>query len=340
VSFRQTINTKMAAVVEPRHHFSVHRCLSEEDLNEDLRREAREGLLAPNKTIPSKWFYDKRGSELFEEITSLPEYYLTPSETKILTSRADIIAVKSQADTFIELGSGTSEKTRLLLDAFNRTGGLQRFLPFDVDETTLKEAGAALMELYPNLQVGGIVGDFERHLDAIEIPGRTLVAFLGSTIGNLTKPKRAVFLKTLGHYLKAGDTFLLGVDLVKDVSVIERAYNDAGGVTAEFNLNILRVMNRQLGATFDLDTFEHVAAFDWADEAIHMWLRSRVRQVVEVRALDMEVSFDAGELLHTEISSKFRRAGLEAELSEAGLEPAGWWEDSAGKFALSLSVRV
>jgi L-histidine Nalpha-methyltransferase len=339
LSARPALGIRKAPGITPQP-FSIKRCLTPEDLVEDLRREAREGLCRPDKSIPSKWFYDKRGSELFEEITRLPEYYLTHSEKRILTSRADIIAFKSRADTLIELGSGTSEKTRLLLDGFDRTGRLRRFRPFDVDEATLRESAEMLMGLYPHIQVDGIVGDFERHLDAIQSPGRTLVIFLGSTIGNLSKQKREVFLKVLARNLKPGDTFLLGVDLVKDVSVLEAAYNDAAGVTAEFNLNILRVLNRQLRATFDPDAFEHLALFDWEDEAIHMWLRSTVQQVVEVTALDMEVFFGAGEMLHTEVSSKFRRTALETELSHAGLEPAGWWTDSAGNFALSLSVRV
>ncbi|HEX2259923.1 MAG TPA: L-histidine N(alpha)-methyltransferase [Actinomycetota bacterium] len=318
----------------------MQRCLSPEDMLEDFRQEAREGLTAPAKSIPSKWFYDKRGSELFEEISRLPEYYLTRSERRILTSRADIIAMKSGADTLIELGSGTSEKTRLLLDAFLRSGALRRFVPFDVDEATLRQSAAMLMERYPNIEVDGIVGDFEKHLDAIESSGRSLVIFLGSTIGNLDKQRRRVFLKDLVGTLKPGDTFLLGADLVKDISVLEAAYNDAAGVTARFNLNVLSVMNRELGANFDLDAFEHLALFDRQDEAVHMWLRSAVNQVVEVSALNMRVGFSAGELLHTEISSKFRRAGLETELTEAGLEPAGWWTDSSGNFALSLSVKV
>ncbi|HYO00193.1 MAG TPA: L-histidine N(alpha)-methyltransferase [Actinomycetota bacterium] len=314
-------------------------CLGPADLEAQLRRDALEGLTAPVKTIPSKWFYDYTGSMLFDEITRLPEYYLTRAERQILRERAASIVEVTRADTLVELGCGLSEKTRVLLDAFGRTGDLRRFLPFDVDGEVLKLAAAQLLERYPDLEVQGIVGDFERHLDAIKVPGRSLVIFLGSTIGNLNRPQRARLLSQISSSLKPGDWFLLGVDLVKDVERLEAAYNDRAGISAAFNRNILSVLNSRLGGNFDVDSFEHVARFNSGTEEMEMCLKACGPQNVRLDSLDLEVSFKDSELLHTEISAKFRRPGIEGELAEAGLQPRRWWTDAGEDFALSLSEK-
>lgn len=314
--------------------------LGPEDLKRQLREDAAAGLSANRKYIPSKWFYDEHGSRLFDRITRLPEYYLTRAERQILGKRAGIIAEQTKADTLIELGSGTSEKTRLLLDASRRAGHLRRVVPFDVDEATLKVATGELSLRYPEVDVIGIVGDFERHLDAIAVPGRKLVILLGSTIGNLGPRERAGLLGDLSANLNPGDSFLLGVDLVKRYEDIEAAYNDSSGISAEFNLNILRVLNRQLDGDFDLDRFEHVASYDPQSEQMQMWLRSTTKQEVTLKSIDLRARFEESELLHTEISAKFRRSGIEQELSSAGLEPAFWWTDHQDRFGLSLSTKA
>jgi len=307
------------------------------DIDAQLRNDALEGLTSINKSLPSKWFYDERGSQLFDEITRLPEYYLTRTERRILLDRADSIAKHTGADTLVELGSGTSEKTCILLDAFRRTGYLRRFVPFDVDADTLSFAAAKLLGTYSEIEVRGICGDFERHLDTISQPGRSMVVFLGSTIGNLDPLQRASFFDQLASSLKPGDSFLVGVDLVKDVAAIEAAYNDSMGVSADFNLNILSVLNRRLDADFDLSRFRHLARFNLDEEWMDMWLCSTQDQAVRLRAIDLEVRFKEGELLHTEISAKFRKEGFEEELANAGLEPTRWWTDAGQMFALSLS---
>ncbi len=307
------------------------------DLEAQLRRDALEGLTAPAKSIPSKWFYDYNGSMLFDEITRLPEYYLTRAERQILRERAASIVSETGAETLVELGCGMSEKTRVLLDAFGRKGDLRRFIPFDVDGDVLKMAAAELLERYPGLEVQGIVGDFERHLDSIAEPGRSLVIFLGSTIGNLNVEQRRSLLAQLSASLKPGDSFLLGVDLVKDVDVLEAAYNDSAGISAAFNLNILRVLNARLGADFEIESFDHVASFNLQTEQMEMFLRATRPQNVRLELLNLEISFEEGEMLHTEISAKFRREGIEAELTQAGLQPAHWWTDSDRKFAVTLS---
>ncbi len=308
------------------------------DLRADMRREVAEGLLASPKTLPSKYFYDEEGSALFDAITRLPEYYPTRTERGILVARADEIAALSGADTLIELGSGTSEKTRLLLDAFHRRGALRRFVPFDVDETTLRAAAGAVASEYPGVGVHAVVGDFERHLGLLPAGGRRMIAFLGSTIGNLTPEQRAVFLAEIVAGLEPGDTFLLGTDLVKDTGRLEAAYDDAAGVTAAFNRNVLHRLNRELDADFVPEAFEHVARFDTEREWIEMRLRSSADQVVTVGGLGLTVTFGAGEEMRTEISAKFRPDGLAGELTVAGLRLLQLWTDPAGDLALSLST--
>jgi L-histidine N-alpha-methyltransferase len=294
-------------------------------------------LTATPKTLPPKYFYDERGSELFDDITRLPEYYLTRAETAILERRAAEIADLSRCDSLVELGSGTSAKTRLLIRALRARGTLQQSVPFDVDPTVLAESTEALTAEFPGLQVAPVVGDFESDLATISARGRRTVAFLGSTVGNLEPLARASFLQQIGAVLRPGDTFLLGTDLVKDVGRLLRAYDDAAGTTAEFNRNVLAVLNRQLGANFEVDQFQHVAVWNAASEWIEMRLRSTCDQQVLIRDLDLTVSFRAGEEMRTEISAKFRPGGLAAEITAAGLETIQFWTDPAGDFGLTLA---
>ncbi len=305
-----------------------------------LRADVRAGLTAQPKTLPPKWFYDERGSKLFDEITRLPEYYPTRTERAILTAHAADIARTAPTETLVELGSGTSEKTRLLLDAFRAAGTLRGYVGFDVDEVTLAQAGAVLAAEYPGLAVTGVVGDFEQHVPLLREAGsgRRTFAFLGSTIGNLEPQPRARFLADVRAALRPGDSFLLGADLVKDPARLVVAYDDAAGVTAEFNRNVLRVINAGLGADFDPDAFEHVAIWDADHERIEMRLRACRAMRVSVPALELTVAFTAGEEMRTEVSGKFRRTGLEAELRAARLEPAAWYCDPAADFAMSLST--
>jgi L-histidine N-alpha-methyltransferase len=307
---------------------------------EALRSDVLAGLTRSPKSLPPKYFYDERGSELFDEITRLPEYYPTRTERGLLAAHAAEIAELTGGETLVELGSGTSEKTRLLLDAMRDAGTLRRFVPFDVDGAVLSRAGAALADEYPALEVSPVVGDFERHLGMLPRDGRRLVGFLGSTIGNFEPGARGRFLAAVRDALEPGDAFLLGTDLVKDPDRLIAAYDDPAGVTTAFNRNVLAVINRELGADFDPAAFDHVALWD-ADRAwIEMRLRSVKAQRVQVPTLNLVVPFAAGEEMRTEISAKFRRAGVEAELAEAGLRMLRWWTDPAGDFALSLSVRA
>ncbi|MDP8987885.1 MAG: L-histidine N(alpha)-methyltransferase [Actinomycetota bacterium] len=310
------------------------------DLAAALCHDARCGLTADPKWLPPKWFYDDRGSELFDAITCLPEYYPTRREREILAARATEIADACTADTLVELGSGTSTKARLLLDALAARGSLAGIVPFDVSEATLRAAAGELARAYPGVAVHAVVGDFERHLHLLPAGGRRLVAFLGGTIGNLEPGPRAQFLRSLASGLAPGDGLLLGTDLVKQPQRLVAAYDDPGGVTAAFNANVLRVLNHRLGADFDPGRFDHVALWDPQAERIEMRLRSLDAQHVRLPAIELEVDFAAGEDLRTETSAKFRRSGVEAELAAAGLEMARWWTDEAGDFALSLSFPV
>ncbi|MCG7208817.1 L-histidine N(alpha)-methyltransferase [Streptomyces arenae] len=313
----------------------VTRTLPEDATDAALRADVLNGLTATPKTLPPKWFYDARGSELFEEITELPEYYPTRAEREILTDRSGEIAAASGARTLVELGSGSSEKTRLLIDALT---ALEVYVPVDVSESALTQAGQALVAERPGLTVHALIADFTGQLALPETPGPRLLAFLGGTIGNLLPAERAVFLARIRRLLAPGDALLLGTDLVKDEDVLVRAYDDAAGVTAAFNKNVLAVVDRELDADFDPDAFDHVALWDAEQEWIEMRLRSRVAQTVKVPALDLAVDFAAGEELRTEVSAKFRRDGVTAELAAAELELTHWWTDSEGRFALSLSV--
>jgi L-histidine N-alpha-methyltransferase len=304
-----------------------------------LRRDVRDGLTATPKSLPPKWFYDSVGSDLFDQITRLPEYYPTRAEAQILRRRAVDIAAASGADTLVELGSGTSEKTRILLDALHEGGSLRRFIPFDVDAGVLESAGAAIGAEYPGIEIDAVCGDFEEHLGKIPRVGRRLVVFLGSTIGNLTAGPRKEFLDALAESLQPGDTLLLGTDLVKDVDRLVRAYDDEAGVTAAFNKNVLTVVNRELDADFDLAAFEHVARWNADEERIEMWLRANTAQRVRIGDLDVAVDFGEGEEMLTEVSCKFRPEGVADELAAVGLRRIAWWTDDAGDFGLSLAVK-
>ncbi|WP_215453930.1 L-histidine N(alpha)-methyltransferase [Streptomyces sp. ATCC 21386] len=314
--------------------FLLTRTLPEDATDAALRADVLQGLTRTPKTLPPKWFYDARGSELFERITELPEYYPTRAEREILVGRAGEIAAASGARTLVELGSGSSDKTRHLLDAMP---GLHTYVPVDVSESALRQAGEALVAERPGLNVHALIADFTAGLELPSTPGPRLVAFLGGTIGNLVPVERAAFLAAVRALLAPGDTLLLGTDLVKDEAVLVAAYDDAAGVTAEFNKNVLNVVDRELGADFDPDTFDHVALWNAECEWIEMRLRSRTAQTVKIPALDLAVDFEAGEELRTEVSAKFRKEGVRAELDSVGLELTRWWTDEEGRFALSLS---
>ena len=320
---------------------SIDRRLPAGFLASSLRADALAGLSATPKSLPPKWFYDAQGSALFEKITELPEYYPTRAERSILTAQASSIASLTGARTLIELGSGSSEKTRLLLSALREAGTLRCYVPVDVSEAALVVAADSLIASYPGLDVRAVVSDFEEHLGLPapgDAPAPRLVAFLGSTIGNLVPAQRAAFLARVRAAMLPGDAFLLGTDLVKDPAVLVAAYDDSSGVTAAFDKNVLAVMNAELGADFDLDAFEHVALWDPAAEWIEMRLRSVVEQTVHVPGIGLTVSFAAGEEMRTEVSAKFRREGVTAELAAAGFAMRSWWTDTAGQFGLSLSV--
>lgn len=311
--------------------------LTPDHLERTLRQDARKGLGSHPRWLPPKWFYDSRGSDLFEEITRLPEYYPTRAESSILSAHAGDIAQQTGAHTLVELGSGSSEKTRLLLGALQEAGTLRQYVPLDVSETALRDAVAAIHDDHPLLRIHGVVADFTQHLD--RIPGQTprLVAFLGGTIGNFFPQERATFLGELRTTLAPGDWLLLGTDLVKDPDVLVPAYDDAAGVTAEFNRNVLAVLNRELGADFDLANYEHVAVWDAENEWIEMRLRATAKAQVRLPELDLDIVLQSGEEIRTEISAKFRREGVESELAGACFSLDSWWTDPQGLFALTLA---
>jgi L-histidine N-alpha-methyltransferase len=326
-----------------------------------LRADALAGLTAAPKSLPPKWFYDAQGSALFEKITELPEYYPTRAERSILRAVAPQIAALTGAASLVELGSGSSDKTRLLLSALRDAGTLRQYVPVDVSESALTRAGDALAAEYPGLAVDAVVADFDQYLGvpaagdgtaadsrgaagigsdaAPSAPGGEprLLAFLGSTIGNMVPGERAVFLRRIRTRLRPGDAFLLGTDLVKDPAVLVAAYDDAAGVTAAFNKNVLAVLNAELGADFDLDAFEHVALWDAGREWIEMRLRATSAQSVRVADLGLAVEFADGEEMRTEVSAKFRKDRVAAELAAAGLAMRSWWTDPDGQFGLSLA---
>jgi L-histidine Nalpha-methyltransferase len=306
-----------------------------------MEADVREGLTRKQKELSPKYFYDERGSQLFEAITELDEYYPTRRERQILVERsAEIVAAAGNPATLIELGSGSASKTRHLLDAMRDAGTLRTYVPVDISEEITRETAAALVEEYPGLDVHGLVCDFEADLERTPTTtehGPRLIAFLGGTIGNLYPDERSAFLSRIAALLDPTDHLLLGTDLVKDVGRLELAYDDPAGVTAEFNKNVLCVLNRELGGDFDLATFEHVANFDEEHEWIDIGLRSVVDQDVHLTALDLTAHFDAGEMLRTEISTKFTRPRLEESYAGTGLKMASWFTDPAEDYALSLA---
>jgi L-histidine Nalpha-methyltransferase len=304
-----------------------------------MARDVRAGLSADPKELSPKYFYDERGSQLFEQITELSEYYPTRAEREILARRsAEILATAGSPDTLVELGSGSAAKTRHLLSAMRDAGHLDTYVPVDISEEITQATARLLVDEYPGLAVRGLVCDFEHHLERIPVgDGARLIAFLGGTVGNLYPRPRGAFLGRIAALLGPGDQLLLGTDLVKETARLEAAYDDAAGVTAEFNKNVLEVLNRELGADFDLAAFEHVARYDREEERMDIRLRSLAEQEVRLEDLDLDVSFAAGEEMRTEISAKFSRKRLESIYAGAGLEMCGWFTDAAGDYALSLA---
>jgi L-histidine N-alpha-methyltransferase len=313
--------------------FLLTRTLPEDATDAALRADVQAGLTRSPRTLPPKWFYDAHGSDLFEEITELPEYYPTRAERDILIARSGEIAAAAGARTLVELGSGSSEKTRHLLDAMS---GLHTYVPVDVSESALTQAGQALAAERPGLHVHALIADFTAALTLPETPGPRLVAFLGGTIGNLVPAERATFLKAVRALMAPGDTLLLGTDLVKDPSVLVAAYDDTAGVTAAFNKNVLAVVNRELGADFDPDAFDHRAFYDRRLHRIEMHLDARTPQVVAIPGVG-EVRIGAGESIRTEISCKHDRASVEAMLAAAGMRLAEWETDADGLYAILLA---
>lgn len=318
-----------------RYTIDVH--LSPDDVQRQMCADAVRGLMAPEKSIPPVWFYDERGSRLFEEITQLPEYYPTRAERALLERHAPTIAEQAKADTLVELGAGACDKTRVLLTALDQAGTLTRYVPFDVSDEFLRSAASTLAEEFTALDIHLVIGDFHHHLAEIPAEGRRMVAFLGGTIGNLDPAQRKRFLFDLNCTMSSGDSLLLGTDLVKDRNRLVAAYDDEAGVTADFNRNVLRVLNEQLGGDFDPAQFRHVAVWNEDEQWIEMRLRAERPTEVSLKAADITVRFDQGEDLLTEISAKFTPARIEHELSDAGFVVDGMWGAEDGEFLLTLA---
>lgn len=313
--------------------------LTPEDLHASLQADALAGLMAASKQLPPKYFYDDHGSRLFEEITRLPEYYPTRAEHALLTRYADDIARDAGANVLLELGSGSSEKTRLLLDVMDGAGTLKGYVPVDVSSGALREATTALAYERPGLAIQPVVADIDRHLDLLPAPGTRLVAFLGSTIGNYPPEQRRRFLAHLSDAMNPGEVLLLGLDLVKEPARLVAAYDDPAGVTADFNRNVLQVLNRELDADFEPRKFTHLARWDPDEEWIEMRLRASEPMSVHVAALNLDVEFRRDEEIRTETSTKFRRPRIAAELENAGLRLEQWWTDTDEDYALALARR-
>jgi L-histidine N-alpha-methyltransferase len=311
--------------------------LSPDDVRRRMRGDAIKGLQAAAKSIPPVWFYDERGSQLFEQITTLPEYYPTRAERALLEAYAPAIAELSKADTLVELGAGSCEKTRVLLGALERLGTLARYIPFDVSDEFLRDAASTLSDEYEGLAVHLVIGDFSEHLTAIPTDGRRLVAFLGGTIGNFDPSRRARFLFDLNCTMSSEDSLLLGTDLVKDRRRLVAAYDDAAGITAQFDKNVLHVLNTQLGGDFDPDLFSHVAVWNEDAQWIEMRLRAEEATDVTLRGAGISVHFARGEELLTEISAKFTPERLEEELRAAGFVVDNMWGADEGEFLLTLA---
>ncbi len=314
--------------------------IPEDWLQGEMREDIRRAFANQPIVFPPRWLYDDHGSDLFDQITRLDDYYPTEAERAILAAKADEIAAITGADTIVELGSGTSDKTRTLLDAFHRRGQLERFTPLDVSEATLLDAADSLAERYDGLRVHALVGDFTRHLAHLPADGRRLIAFLGSTVGNFYVEERHAFLGALADQLVEGEWLLLGVDLMKSVDRIMAAYHDREGLTARFIKNSLTVLNRSLGADFDADAFDYTPLWDGHEERVDLRLRSLTPQQVRIGALDVELWLGEGEEIRVEISTKFRPEKLTAELSDVGMAVETVWTDDPGDFGLILARRV
>jgi L-histidine Nalpha-methyltransferase len=328
----------MRAVVRDEHGFGARlriEARSRENATLALARDVRRGLLREPKQLPPKYFYDEVGSRLFDAICDTPEYYLTRSEHTLLKETADRLVLDPAPTDLIELGSGAARKTRLLLDAVGRAKVGCRYVPFDVSEEMLEWSARALLAEYPWLRVLGVVGDYERDLEPLPNGERRVVAFLGSTIGNFERSAAVDFLTRIGRQLRRGESLVLGTDLVKDPRVLNAAYNDARGLTRDFNKNVLRVINRELNADFDADRFRHVAFFDETTSQIEMHLESTSSQTVTIESLELELRFAEGERILTEISRKFTRESVEQLFQDAGLALRGWFVSRDGYFALS-----
>ncbi len=311
--------------------------LTPDEVRAQMREDAVQGLRGVAKSIPPVWFYDERGSRLFEEITQLSEYYPTRAERGLLETHAPAIAGLAKADTLVELGAGACDKTRVLLSALKEAGTLTRYVPFDVSDEFLRGAADTLSEEFSTLEIHLVIGDFHQHLAEIPTDGRRMVAFLGGTIGNLDPAQRARFLFDLNCTMSSDDSLLLGTDLVKDRSRLVAAYDDSAGVTAEFNRNVLHVLNQQLGGDFDPDRFRHVALWNEDEQWIEMRLRSDAGMDVSLADADITVRFEEGEDLLTEISAKFTPERVEAELGEAGFVIEEMWGADEGEFLLTLA---
>jgi L-histidine Nalpha-methyltransferase len=317
--------------------FSIDVHLSPDEVRSHMRADALQGLQGREKSIPPVWFYDERGSRLFEEITQLPEYYPTRAERALLQQHAPAIAALSKADTLVELGAGACDKTRVLLAALQETGWLERYVPFDVSDEFLRDAATTLSQEFQRLDIHLVIGDFHHHLAEIPAEGRRMFAFLGGTIGNLNPTQRSRFLFDLNCTMTSDDSLLLGTDLVKDRSRLIAAYDDASGVTADFNRNVLRVLNEQLGGDFDPDLFHHIAVWNEDEQWIEMRLRAAKATEVSLAGAGITVRFEEGEDLLTEISAKFTPERVERELTDAGFVLEDMWGADDGEFLLTLA---
>lgn len=329
-------------ITQPVKRLEILNCLKEDSSSEDTVRDIVAGLSQPQKRLPSKYFYDAYGSWLFEQICGLPEYYLTRTELGILEHAApEIMAFFAQAPgDLVELGSGSNRKIRVLLDAANGfVLSRLRYVPVDISESALKEACDELLELYSNLHILGIIADFTRHLEVLPRT-RKLLTFLGSTIGNFSRDERHGFLKKVAASMNPGDRLLLGLDMLKPVDIIEAAYNDGQGITAEFNKNLLRHLNRSFNADFNLADFEHQAVFVEEKERVEMHLRATRPTSARIADLDLNVACWPGETIHTEICQKFSRERANQDFQQAGLVPTRWFIDSQGWFSLVMLKKV
>ena len=303
------------------------------------REEIRAGLLSTPRTLPTKYFYDDRGSALFEQICEAPEYYPTRTEHQLLTTIADEVVAKTGAEELVELGSGAATKTRVLLDAMARANQLRFYVPFDFSEGIVRRVAQELVEEYEGLRVHGVVGDFLAHLEHIPQRGRRLVVFLGGTVGNLGPEAAQTFLASVFHEMDPGEFFLLGVQLITDVSRLEAAYNDSAGLSAAFNKNMLSSLKIVIGAEFDPDAFDHMARFNHSEHRIEMHLRSVRKQMIPIPELGLTLRLEEGETILTEISTKYTRHHVEALLTQAGFSPVAWYTDPAHLHGLALAQK-